>query len=430
MASRSPIAPLQVSLPVSSHADFVKSLEKKRSSEVVVATNDVSAREPSAPPAPAALPAVHSHPLPAVFPVGDSSRGVVIIKEKRPEPPSQRRESVPKMPELIGPGVPGSRGMEDRMPVVEKAVKVSQKQSGKAHTEKGGKEGGTKERKSKAEARGKVAHKSEHRHPSPQDDPHEWLLEHYASPSPRSRPELVVPPAVPNVIIGPGMPPVPSMRVPVEARPKPQQPKAASPPPKPTHKPAKSKAKQSHPPLPADKPERGVSLKPSVDADIDMELSLAAETSSKAAKKHTHHPPKPKREASMDMDVDNELLSLLDDEPRPKQSKSPQVPMAKSPVPPSASAPVEQLPKAKQKKSLLDHDHSAVKRATPTPSVASERESMPPPPSTHLGVSREESAASSSRDGSVAPGGAGGKKKDTAAKVRTFELALGISLIQ
>ena len=90
--SLSPAVPLQPPPAVLSHADFVKSLEKRRSSEHIAPSplainGDV---RPQPPPSP-------SLPVPAMFPVSDTSRGVVIIKDRLDSPPVLRKKLVEKV---------------------------------------------------------------------------------------------------------------------------------------------------------------------------------------------------------------------------------------------------------------------------------------------------------------------------------------------
>ncbi|THH34070.1 hypothetical protein EUX98_g59 [Antrodiella citrinella] len=410
MASRSPVVPVQAPPSVSSHADFVKSLERNRHLDHAVAAADITMKEPSVSSISPSL------PVPAVFPVGDPARGVVIIKEKLGDPVHRKEEKAPDV-------VPFVIEEPERKVSVSKAAKVVPK-----HTEKVQKvpaEKVVKVKKVKVDAeKAKVVEKPkpegkpEVKQAETQEDPHEWLLEHYtSSPPPAPHPVPPLPSVSSHVVPEPKRlptPPVPRVSAKIE---KDASSMLVSPRLKPTkHRPGSASA-AAH--AQQDKKiERSVPVSPSVDADIDMELSLAAETSKKGTKKHV--PPLPKREGSVDMDVDNELLSLLDDEPRPKQHSRPRSPPppARSPIPPPAPAPVPTpaaaqhppKPKASQKKPLLEPEH---KRATPTPSVVSERESMPPPASTN----RDETVATSvSRDGSVAPTAASAKKKDSSAK--------------
>lgn len=220
---------------------------------------------------------------------------------------------------------------------------------------------------------------------SQEQDPHEWLLEHYSSPRPVAStvPPPADKPAASEVIREP-------VQVAESAREKKGEVKAAS-------RGGKHKAKK---PVMGTQP--AVIPSPVPSNDIDLELELATATASSHAET--------KREDPTDMDVDDELLSLLDDKPQPSHTPHP---------PPAAIAP-----------SHSEHlKPSSVPRATPashpgptrSPSVTPvtlkiERESMPPPA---VSTPTMEDTRPSPRPIEVPPNAvaSSSKKKEPAAKV-------------
>ena len=216
-----------------------------------------------------------------------------------------------------------------------------------------------------------------------EEDPHEWLLEHYADGSPPrgSRgpsPAAEEPPQTPSEASPPPGPPH-------------DVPKPASPPPRSQPEPKKRGKKKVPSPsrsptptalleqeldgiVPDDLPISAPSPRSDADTDFGLELDLAAGSTPDAGTDP---------DSSMGNDLDDELLSLVDDKPRHSHSHSHShhTSTTKAPRPTPHVSHVERRPPPE--------DPVVKKQATPTvppvrapssaPTPPSERVVMPPP---------------------------------------------------
>ncbi|PSR72370.1 hypothetical protein PHLCEN_2v11713 [Hermanssonia centrifuga] len=243
---------------------------------------------------------------------------------------------------------------------------------------------------SKSKSEHKLQHTNGH-----DDDPHEWLLEHYASTTP------TVPHSVDSV--------TPVNHLPSNSRVSPMDEiddallHTHGPPPvdsystKKKHKEARSRTRTPTPVALLEE-ELGTNLDRSegtfksiadLDLELESELDLVVGKSSERAKD------------SMDLDVEDELLSLLDDKPR--------VCRTSRHAPATTTSQSEQLRKFKGAKSTA---------ATELHNVAFDRESMPPPTSIPTSHSNEETSSKNGDD--VAPPAT--NRKDGAQKVSFHSL--------
>ncbi|KAJ7786368.1 hypothetical protein B0H16DRAFT_28698 [Mycena metata] len=207
-----------------------------------------------------------------------------------------------------------------------------------------------------------------------EEDAHEWLLEHFADPSPDA-----------------------------QARRKPEPPFSPSPVPVPVHKsqsPKQTNTKRVTPPLvPATMPEAAVALEQELATvhvpagskveprDDEMDVDVAVSALVKGVPKQ--------EEGGMEVDVEDELLSLVDDRPRSRSTtRAPSVSRVPSGGNParhasptvSASSPSFMSP-AMRGSSMLP---------------PSERGSMPPPASTAAGQGKKEPAPRKKKDATTA----------------------------
>ena len=217
-----------------------------------------------------------------------------------------------------------------------------------------------------------------HEHESQEQDPHEWLLEHYAA----------------SPTVAPAIPPPPDKATTVEAgrmtaqvdakREKKNDAKAPS-------RGGKHKTK---------KPEMASHLKapsPVPPNDIDLELELATASS------HSHVPAK--REDPAEMDVDDELLSLVDDKPQPSHASHHQP----APSHTSTHSHLENL-KPNSANKLVASGH-VITRSPSVTTTYTERGSMPPPSASTSIPPREDGKPSTKATDHPANVGASGSKK-------------------
>jgi hypothetical protein len=140
-----------------------------------------------------------------------------------------------------------------------------------------------------------------------------------------------------------------------------------------------------------------------VDMDLDAELDLVA--GPRGTELNNMHRPGD----ALDMDVEDELLSLVDDNPRPRRASphiSSQPEVVKTVSSPSSN-------KASNDK-VSAYTTSSKPKATTKPLAKSDRESMPPPQTPELAQARDDLTSSKKGETSAS---ASTKKKDGAAKV-------------
>ncbi|KAI1797841.1 hypothetical protein LXA43DRAFT_270101 [Ganoderma leucocontextum] len=239
----------------------------------------------------------------------------------------------------------------------------------------------------------------QHSKPMPEDDPHEWLLEHYASPVHSSRRSSLAPeepPQTPDFSDAPSPP-----RESSEEVPKRTSSPAARPPPEPKKRPKKKAPSPSRSPTPTALLEQELdgivpdglaaaapSPRSDTDTDFGLELDLAASVIPDAGTDP---------DISMGNDLDDELLSLVNDKPHHhshshshshshphthlhSHSHSHRVATGKaSHLAPSAAS-VERLPPPKEPvdKKPVAQSSPPVRASSPTPAPL-ERAVMPPP---------------------------------------------------
>ncbi|KAF7347794.1 hypothetical protein MVEN_01536900 [Mycena venus] len=209
-----------------------------------------------------------------------------------------------------------------------------------------------------------------------EEDAHEWLLEHFADPSPgaRRKPE---PPMSPSPL------PVPS------------HPKSQSP----VHTNTK---RVTSPLVPATMPEAAVALEEELASvrvpgankvepkDDEMDVDLAV---SELVKETLETPKQEEGTVGMEVDVEDELLSLVDDRPRSRSTTRPPS-VSRVPSGGSGSKPALRLQSATESES---RHASPMAPSASSPSSfmfpPSERGSMPPPASTATGQGKSKEPA-------------------------------------
>lgn len=393
-------------LPIdySMHSDEPPAKRRRSSGEPQVAINVIPVPQdkpvvPSPPPSP--LPIVPSEDPPPKSPVMQSED--VVQRFAPPSaPPQEKPAETPIEP------VDMSRPEEIRQDSVEVKVEVNVEPSGRDEKEKGKKE--KKERKT-AKTSGKPkgkdlsqvttepAKQELSERVSQEQDPHQWLLEHYTSPTA---------PAPSLSLSHPPPPPADQPMATDTGRESAQHESKCET--KGESKPASrgSKHKEKKPELVI----RQITPAPAPTSEIDIELELATATTP------THV--EAKREDPNEMDVDDELLSLVDDKPQPPHVPL-QQPTPLQPHGPSHSAHLK--PSSIPKSGRLASSRSP--SVAPT-GLKSERGSMPPPPATSTpGPSREDVKTTSKLvDSSTSASASSSKKKDPVAKVPPFPFVL------
>ncbi|KAM5535426.1 hypothetical protein V8D89_010948 [Ganoderma adspersum] len=275
--------------------------------------------------------------------------------------------------------------------------------------------------------------------PMLEDDPHEWLLEHYASPVPSSRlpsPAPEEPPQSPDFLDTPSPPPP---REPLEEVPKPVSP----PPPRP--QPELKKRSKKKAPSPSRSPTPTALLEqeldgivadglpasaPSPRSDTDTDFALELDLAATATPDVGTDP-----DISMGNDFDDELLSLVDDKPHHhphshsyshshphthSYSHSHHVATSKVSHPGTSVASVEKElpPKEPMDKAPVAQSPSPVRAASAAP-APSERVVMPPPIAPQIakqGTPQVPANADKPSEGTSLPTNMSTKKKEPIAK--------------
>ncbi|KAI9063026.1 hypothetical protein FKP32DRAFT_778514 [Trametes sanguinea] len=252
-------------------------------------------------------------------------------------------------------------------------------------------------------------------------DPHEWLLEHYATDSPAAAPvrHSPIPEGPPDTPELSAASPLPMLKEEGEllAESLPTEPLPA--------KDAKSKIVEapSRTPTPLalleaeldrSTPDERIitssAVSPTSDADLAMELDLAADAS--------EQPAAVKKDTSAKDELDDELLSLLDDTPRHSHSHS--HPSTKASHAPSSSSRAEQLPVAKEAQVKKPSTTPAPRPLSVTP-APSDRVVMPPPIAppgqASKSTANDQPAATKSEKAETPSASSSMKKKEPSAKV-------------